>query len=246
MHRHTTHTGVGAGGRVRARLLRGQTSTPLRLGGSPLEQLQGPGHAAKGGGGGGGGGARAAGGVSRHAASRLPPLCPHATLRAHPPQQASRFGRPGLRPPVCARTALVQARPPQAGSTALLRRNPRPPRSPPRAPKAADAGSEASAARPRGPGGAARPPAPQDIAQATRWVKRRASRGNPFCQHTLARMYDEGVGVHVDRGRAMRWFRKAAEQGAAMHEAEAEAVRVRREAAGGETRMLHSMFGRRA
>ena len=53
----------------------------------------------------------------------------------------------------------------------------------------------------------------QDYAEALRWYRAAAERGNAAAQFNLGCMYDNGLGADQDHAEAARWFRAAAEQG---------------------------------
>jgi TPR repeat protein len=54
---------------------------------------------------------------------------------------------------------------------------------------------------------------PQDYAEAAKWLRRAADRGDAQAQHELGLMYIKGKGVPRDDAEAMQWFHKAADQG---------------------------------
>jgi TPR repeat protein len=54
---------------------------------------------------------------------------------------------------------------------------------------------------------------PQDQAEAARWYRFAARRGEPIAQHNLGYLYAHGRGVERDLVEAARWFRASAEQG---------------------------------
>ena len=45
------------------------------------------------------------------------------------------------------------------------------------------------------------------------WFRKAAEQGNAFAQHTLGKMYRDGVGVTKDLNEARKWFEKAAAGG---------------------------------
>ena len=53
---------------------------------------------------------------------------------------------------------------------------------------------------------------PQDYAEAVKWYRRVADRGNADAQNTLGIMYNEGRGVSQDHAEAAKWFRRAADR----------------------------------
>jgi len=55
-----------------------------------------------------------------------------------------------------------------------------------------------------------------DFAEAVRWYRLAANRGDATSQLNLGFMYDEGKGVPENNVEAARWYRKAAEQGLAI------------------------------
>jgi localization factor PodJL len=61
--------------------------------------------------------------------------------------------------------------------------------------------------------------APQDLAEAARWLERAAGAGLAPAQYRLGAMYERGQGVAKDLGRARSWYQAAAEKGnvKAMH-----------------------------
>jgi len=56
----------------------------------------------------------------------------------------------------------------------------------------------------------------KDYAEAMRWAREAADRGNAQAQSDIGFLYTNGFGVAQDYGEAMRWYRKAANQGNAM------------------------------
>lgn len=57
---------------------------------------------------------------------------------------------------------------------------------------------------------------PRDYAEALRWYRRAADRGNDAkAQINIGYMYAEGDGASQDRNEALRWYRRAADQGVA-------------------------------
>jgi TPR repeat protein len=52
-----------------------------------------------------------------------------------------------------------------------------------------------------------------DDAEAVRWYKKAAERGNAAAQYHLGARYTLGRGVQKDEVEADRWIRRAAEQG---------------------------------
>src|SRR5258708_34225129 len=54
---------------------------------------------------------------------------------------------------------------------------------------------------------------PQDYAEAVRWYRKAAEKGDAKAQYGLGFMYREGQGVPQDYAEAVRWYRKAADQG---------------------------------
>ncbi len=58
--------------------------------------------------------------------------------------------------------------------------------------------------------------APQDDAEAARWLRRAAAQGHASAQSDLGRLYGEGRGVPKDDAEALRWYRLAADQGVAV------------------------------
>jgi len=54
---------------------------------------------------------------------------------------------------------------------------------------------------------------PQDNAEALRWYRQAADKGDANAQYALGFMYGNGEGVPQDYGEAVSWFRKAADQG---------------------------------
>ena len=53
----------------------------------------------------------------------------------------------------------------------------------------------------------------QNYAEAFKWYKQAAERGNAVAQNNLAEMYCFGIGIERNYGEGVRWFKKAAEQG---------------------------------
>ena len=53
----------------------------------------------------------------------------------------------------------------------------------------------------------------KDYAEAMRWAREAADRGNAQAQSDIGFLYTNGFGVAQDYGEAMRWYRKAADQG---------------------------------
>jgi TPR repeat protein len=58
----------------------------------------------------------------------------------------------------------------------------------------------------------ARDGAPQDFAEAARWIRRAADQGLADAQYNLALLYQDGRGIRKDDFEAVRWFRRAADQ----------------------------------
>ena len=56
---------------------------------------------------------------------------------------------------------------------------------------------------------------PYDYAEARKWYRRAAERGDTSAQYRLGTMYEDGEGVPQDYAEARKWYRLAAEQGAA-------------------------------
>jgi uncharacterized protein len=54
---------------------------------------------------------------------------------------------------------------------------------------------------------------PQDYAEAMKWYRKAADKGNARAQFNLGFMYYDGKGVPQNYAEAMKWFRKAADQG---------------------------------
>lgn len=52
-----------------------------------------------------------------------------------------------------------------------------------------------------------------DKAEAIRWLRRSAEKGNVRAAYNLGMIYDKGDGVHQDLKEAAKWYRKAAEKG---------------------------------
>jgi len=50
-----------------------------------------------------------------------------------------------------------------------------------------------------------------DLKTAAEWFERAASAGLTSAQYRLAAMYERGIGVHRDLGRAQTWYEAAAE-----------------------------------
>ena len=57
---------------------------------------------------------------------------------------------------------------------------------------------------------------PQDYADAVKSNRKDAEHGNANAQYNLGVMYSQGLGVTQDHAEAMKWYRKAAAQGAKM------------------------------
>lgn len=53
--------------------------------------------------------------------------------------------------------------------------------------------------------------APPDTKEAFRHCRRMASRGRPFAQYQLGKMYEDGIGTEKDPAEALRWYISAAE-----------------------------------
>jgi TPR repeat protein len=53
----------------------------------------------------------------------------------------------------------------------------------------------------------------KDEAEAARWYRKAAERGNTYGMVALALMYDNGRGVAKDITEALKWYRKAAKLG---------------------------------
>ncbi len=56
----------------------------------------------------------------------------------------------------------------------------------------------------------------KDDAEAVRWYRMAAERGHVLAMHNVARAYQTGKGVAVDKKEALNWYRKAAERGNAV------------------------------
>ncbi len=67
----------------------------------------------------------------------------------------------------------------------------------------------------------------RDFAEAARWYRRAADRGNAAGQLSLARLYDRGQGIEADKIAAFRWYRLAAsEEGVFRYPARTKAEKV--------------------
>ena len=53
----------------------------------------------------------------------------------------------------------------------------------------------------------------QSQAQAVRWYRTSAEKGDPESMYNLGVCYEEGDGCHQDPAAAFGWYRKAAERG---------------------------------
>src|SRR5262245_28782792 len=56
----------------------------------------------------------------------------------------------------------------------------------------------------------------RDYAEAIKWYRKAADKGNPFAMIHLGRMHEDGLGVPKDEKAAVRWYRKAADKGDAV------------------------------
>jgi len=54
---------------------------------------------------------------------------------------------------------------------------------------------------------------PVDLKSAVKWYRLSAKLGNELGQHEMGRMYNHGIGVEQDLGKAEMWYRRASEQG---------------------------------
>jgi TPR repeat protein len=54
---------------------------------------------------------------------------------------------------------------------------------------------------------------PQNFAEALKWYRRAAAKGNASAQFNLGIMYANGEGVPKDEAKAVEWYQKSAAQG---------------------------------